>query len=312
MNRRRFLGRSVIAVASATGAATALTRFSSPASPARAIASDAWQAAPIASAPADAGPGRVERGAFRSAALGREMAFIAYLPPRYDAASARFPTLYMLHGGGGDIEEWMKIGLLSTADALIRAGTIDPLIVVLPEGDQEYWVDHVVDATTGANGEKWGTYTARDVVATIDARYRTLASASARAIGGLSMGAHGALQLALNFPNTWSIVGAHSPSLRPEGDAPTYLGTGAAFAARDPLALIQAKPDLARTYSWWIDSGDGDPWRAQSQQISDELDALGVAHEWHPFIGGHWVPYWSAHVSEYLTYYAGALASRTL
>ena len=88
----------------------------------------------------------------------------------------------MLHGGSGYINEWVDYGLLSTADELMRAGTIAPMIIVLPEGDQEYWVDHVVSAQTGANGEKWGTYTAREVVPTIDARYRTITTASARAI----------------------------------------------------------------------------------------------------------------------------------
>jgi enterochelin esterase-like enzyme len=214
----------------------------------------------------------------------------------------------MLHGGGGDISEWVGMGLFSTADSLMRAGTIAPMIIVLPEGDQEYWVDHVVSSVTGANGEKWGTYTAREVVPTIDSRYRTVADASERAIGGLSMGGHGAMQLALNFPGIWSIVGAHSASLRIEGDAPSYLGYGAEFAARDPYALIAAKPEVARTITWWIDSGDVDPWRASDQKIADELSGLGVAVQLHPYAGDHSAAYWSAHVGDYLMFYAGAFA----
>src|SRR5207253_5762431 len=136
--------------------------------------------------PSDSGPGRVEQATFYSQVLRRTMTYVVYLPPAYDETDEAYPTLYMLHGGSGELTEWVDYGLLSTADSLIRAGTIAPLIIVLPEGDQEYWVDHVVSAATGANGEKWGTYTAREVVRTIDARYRTIASASARAIGGLS------------------------------------------------------------------------------------------------------------------------------
>jgi enterochelin esterase-like enzyme len=180
---------------------------------------------------------------------------------------------------------------------------------VLPQGDQEYWVDHVVSTQTGANGEKWGTYTATEVVPTIDARYRTITSASARAIGGLSMGGHAAIQLALNFPGVWSVVGSHSPSLRIEGDAPTYLGYGADFAARDPYALIAAKPQIARGITWWIDSGDIDPWHVQAQALSAELSSLGIANQWHLYTGDHSAAYWSAHVRDYLMFYAGALAS---
>jgi enterochelin esterase-like enzyme len=269
-----------------------------------------FEPAEVSEVAVDPGPGRAEEGTFYSAALKRTMRYVVYLPAAYDDTTARFSTLYMLHGGSGELTEWVDYGLFSTADELIREGSIAPMIIVLPEGDQEYWVDHVVDASTGANGEKWGTYTAKDVVTTIDARYRTIANAQHRAIGGLSMGGHGAIQLALNFPGTWSIVGAHSPSLRPEADAPTYLGKGAQFAARDPYALIAAKPTVARAITWWIDTGDVDPWRAQAMAISDELTSLGIADEWHEYSGDHSAAYWSAHTRDYLAFYANAFASR--
>jgi enterochelin esterase-like enzyme len=254
------------------------------------------------------GTGRVVTGTFSSTALRRTMPYTVYLPPGYDAApSARYPTLYMLHGGSGTNREWIDYGLLDAANALMGPGSIPPFIIVLPQGDQEYWVDHVVDARTGANGEKWGTYTAKEVVPTIDARFRTIPDPTARAIGGLSMGGRAAIQLSLNFPGVWSAIGAHSPSLRPEGDAPTYLGFGADFAARDPLSLINAKPALARTCAWWLDAGNVDPWIAQVTALHEKLDALEIANEWHPWSGDHSLAYWSAHVGDYLVYYAGAI-----
>jgi enterochelin esterase-like enzyme len=289
--------------ASSTSSASLALTSAVPASTA-----DSWTPAAVVTA-TDPGPGQVVQSTFYSSALKRTMTYIAYLPPGYDAsANERYPTLYMLHGGSGFVTEWVDYGLLENADALIREGTIAPMIIVLPEGDQEYWVDHVVSAKTGANGEKWGTYTAHDVVAMIDSRYRTIADASARAIGGLSMGGHGAMQLALNFPGIWSIVGAHSPSLRVEGDAPSYLGYGTEFAARDPYALIGSKTAVARTLTWWIDTGTLDPWRTASQSISTELTAAGIANEFHVYEGDHSAAYWSAHVDDYLRFYAGAFA----
>ncbi|HZP95568.1 MAG TPA: OpgC domain-containing protein [Candidatus Limnocylindria bacterium] len=307
---RATLALAFVFLAAGCGASGAAAPAAASAPAATAVPSDTWRPEAVAAAE-DPGPGRVEQGVFYSAALKRTMSYLIYLPPAYEASTAtRFPTLYMLHGGSGLDTEWVDYGLLSAADALMRDGTVDPFIIVLPQGDQEYWVDHVVDASTGANGETWGTYTAKEVVPTIDARYRTIANAGERAIGGLSMGGHGAMQLALNFPGIWSIVGAHSPSLRAEGDAPTYLGKGAAFAARDPLALIAAKPDLARTITWWIDAGDLDPWRAQARAIGDELTGLGIANAWHPYAGDHSAAYWGAHVSDYLGFYGSAFASR--
>jgi enterochelin esterase-like enzyme len=258
--------------------------------------------------PRATGKGRVEKGTFRSSALGRTMQYWIYLPGGYDAkTSTRYATAYLLHGSGGFISEWADYGVFDTADRLMGSGAIPPFIIVLPEGDQEFWVDHVIDKRTGANGEKWGTYTAKEVVPTIDARYRTVPSVFARAVGGLSMGGHGAMQLSLNFPGIWSAIGAHSPSLRPEGDAPTFLGFGAEFAARDPLLLIKAKPDLARQYSWWLDAGDTDPWRVQTAGIHDALVQLGIPNTWNPNIGGHELAYWAAHMEDYLRFYARAL-----
>ena len=262
--------------------------------------------------PGSLGPGRLEERSFRSDALARTMAFTVYLPPGYDETlSLRYPTLYLLHGGSGLRSEWIDYGVVAAADRSMRARTIARFLIVLPQGDQEYWVDHVVDASVGANGERWGTYVARDVVREIDARYRTVPNADGRAIGGLSMGGHGAMQLAMSFPAVWSVVGAHGPSLRPYGDAPTYLGRGAEFAARDPLLLIEAKPEVARGHSWWIDSGDVDPWRAQALAISQRLTSLGIAHEWRSYMGDHSLAYWSAHVDDYLGYYAVALCRRS-
>ena len=254
------------------------------------------------------GKGRVEKGTFHSSALNRTMQYVVYLPPGYDAnPNARYPTAYMLHGSGGDIMEWPSYGLFDTADRLMGDRVVPPFIFVLPEGDQEFWVDHVIDKRTGANGEKWGTYTAKEVVPTIDARFRTVARQDARSIGGLSMGGHGAMQLALNFPGIWSAIGAHSPSLRPEGDAPTFLGFGADFAARDPLDLILAKPDLAKTYAWWIDTAEADPWASQATGIHNALVKLAIPNEWHLNPGDHSLAYWSAHMEDYVRYYARAL-----
>lgn len=245
-------------------------------------------------------------GSFHSGALNRAMPYAVYLPPGYDAdPTARFVTLYLLHGGSGSNQEWIDYGVLKAADALMGARAIPQMIIALPQGDQEYWVDHITSRID--NGEKWGTYLAKEVVPEIDRRFRTYASADARAIGGLSMGAHAAMQLPMNFPGIWSVIGAHSPALRPEGDAPTYLGQGAEFAARDPAALIAAKPDLARAYTWWIDDGDVDPWRAEAAAIHEELDAIGATNEWHPYTGDHSAAYWTAHVADYLGYYGRVL-----
>ena len=98
------------------------------------------------------------------------MPYFIYLPSGYDSSpTTRYPVLYMLHGAGGSNTEWEGYGLFGTADELIGSGAIAPLIIVLPQGDQSFWMDHAVD------GQLWGAYVARDVVEEIDTHFRMLA-----------------------------------------------------------------------------------------------------------------------------------------
>src|SRR5207247_1847597 len=100
-------------------------------------------------------------------------------------------------------------------------------------GENGYWVDHV------NGGEKWGSYVADDLVGEIDTRFQTIASRSARAIGGNSMGGHGALQLALNHGDEFSVVGADSIALRSFDIAPAFFGDRTSYAYRDPISICK-------------------------------------------------------------------------
>jgi enterochelin esterase-like enzyme len=52
----------------------------------------------------------------------------------------------------------------------------------------------------------WETFLARDVVRAIDARYRTIRSGSARALGGLSEGGYGSLNVGLHHPGEFRVL----------------------------------------------------------------------------------------------------------
>src|SRR5581483_9525370 len=255
----------------------------------------------------DAAPPKpdVRTTTFKSEALGRAMPYSVYLPPDYATTSARYPVLYMLHGMSGTNDEWRGYGIFDRADQMIRAGQMRPLIIVLPQGDKAYWVDHALST----DREAWGRYMAKDVVAEVDARFRTLAAASERAIGGVSMGAHGAIQIAMNYPGTFSVVGAHSLVLRRYDTAPAYFGSQADWAKRDPMQLAYAKPDGLRRLDLWIDIGKDDPWAKLAEQFHGELTTLSVRHQWHEWSGDHSASYWRAHLAEYLRFYDTALGS---
>jgi enterochelin esterase-like enzyme len=252
---------------------------------------------------ASAGTPEIRTMTFHSAALGRAMPYAIYLPPGYASASARYPVLYMLHGMSGTNAEWRGYGIFDQADRMIRAGELDPMIIVLPQGDRAYWVDHALPT----DREAWGRYMALDVTAAVDAAFRTRADAPHRAIGGVSMGAHGAMQLALNYPGTFSVVGAHSLVLRRYDTAPAYFGSRSDWANRDPMQLVHAKAQAVRSLALWIDIGSADPWSKLAEQFNAELTTLGVAHQWHQWSGDHSASYWSQHLADYLRFYGSSL-----
>ena len=65
---------------------------------------------------------------------GRRM--YVYTPPDYMTSNARYPVLYLLHGGGGDEDQWINLGRTNVImDNLIAAGKVKPMIVVMPNGN---------------------------------------------------------------------------------------------------------------------------------------------------------------------------------
>ena len=175
--------------------------------------------------------------------------------------------LYLLHGLGATNRQWSRLGVFDEVERQIDRGAA-PVIVVLPTGNTGYWVDQA------GGGARYGDYVAQDLVAQIDATYRTVARPEARALGGISMGGNGALQLSLNYPGVFGTIGAHSPALRTRQQAPYFMGgffpgTGAtpgaeAYAARDPLSLVKGGAEAAPG-RLWLDVGQ-----------QDALDATGA------------------------------------
>ena len=59
-----------------------------------------------------------------------------YTPPGYETSKAKYPVLYLLHGGGGNEDDWATVGRTGVIlDNLIAAGKAKPMIVVMPNGN---------------------------------------------------------------------------------------------------------------------------------------------------------------------------------
>ena len=152
---------------------------------------------------------------------------VAYLPPGYDdGGSKRYPAIYILHGytgnaaGGIGGRAW-ETSVVQWADRLIADGAMRPAIVILVDGFTRLGGSQFVDSIH--NGD-YATYVARDVIAHVDANYRTIAAEGGRAVAGKSSGGFGAMHLSMRFPGTFAAFASHS------GDAYFRLAYPASFA----------------------------------------------------------------------------------
>jgi enterochelin esterase-like enzyme len=232
--------------------------------------------------------------------IGQSFAYRVYLPPDYlTSPTRRYPVLYLLHGAGGNYTEWSDSFLPEQVDRMIAADQIQPIIVVMPDdGETTYWANW-------DNGPRWGDYLTDDVVSTIDQRYRTVASPADRAIGGLSMGGLGALNLAFQHPDVFGVVGSHSPSVRLEPDPELWFLTGDNFWEHNPIWLAEHATGL-ESLKIWIDAGTDDIWLPNIDAVRSTLVAEGLHVDWHEFPGPHEAEYWIDHVPDYLRFYSGA------
>ena len=71
---------------------------------------------------------------YKSTTVGTTRNALVYTPPRY-SKNKKYPVLYLLHGIGGDENEWLNGGTPQIIlDNLYAEGKIEPMIVVMPNG----------------------------------------------------------------------------------------------------------------------------------------------------------------------------------
>lgn len=261
---------------------------------------------PVSSAAAQEAPpcapdaGAVLTRSIDSTALGQTKQYNVYLPPDW-CHLADLPLLVMLHGRNGDYTDWVNKGALDrAADVLILAGEIEPLIVLMPDGDNSFYVD-------GPDGD-YETYIVGELVSAVDAQFPTAATRDARFIGGLSMGGYGALYLGLRHPDLFSAIGAHSPAILAREDAPflLYGPEQTLFAERDIISLI-TRDGWPPHMRLWVDIGAADSLMRGVYGLFGALLGQPLpAFEGHVWPGGHYWGYWNLHAPDYLRFYMGA------
>jgi S-formylglutathione hydrolase FrmB len=207
------------------------------------------------------------------------------------------PLLVFLHGKGEDENSNLDDAMFA---ALARLGSRAPDVVFPYGGADSYWHDRADGA--------WGAYVVREVIPQALARLH--ADPSRIAIGGISMGGFGALDIARLNRGRFCAVGGHSAALWVSGgeSAPGAFDDAEDFARHDVIAAARAG-DPYPGVAVWIDVGTDDPFRAADTALVAALRADGHAVQFHVWPGGHDQGYWQSHWNSYMGFYAAALAN---
>jgi len=129
-----------------------------------------------------------------------------YLPPSYAAERARrYPVIYLLHGYSGTDETWTGriANIPEIADRVFGSGAARDMIVVMPDANSIYRGSMYSSSVTSGN---WERYIADDLVAYVDAHYRTLANRASRGLAGHSMGGYGTMRIAMKRPDAFASI----------------------------------------------------------------------------------------------------------
>lgn len=236
-------------------------------------------------------PGTLQRLLVQSPALGgRKQEAYVYLPSGYAThPHRRYPVLYLLHGFPGRplaFLETVQMGIVD--DTLAASHRAQPLILVMPFGSTGTFTDEEWVNGVSAHND-WATFVARDLVHAIDRRYRTIRMRDARAIGGLSEGGYGAINIALQHPGEFSVIESWSGYERPDPIRSLFGSSLQRLAANDPRRLLPVvAPELrARGTYFWFYSGSNDKLQRQNAKFARELTQMGLPHRYIDFYGGH-------------------------
>jgi S-formylglutathione hydrolase FrmB len=225
-----------------------------------------------------------------SALLHRDLEQILLVP--HAAPRTGRSLLVLLHGrtDGNGPASMLSDELFS---ALEKLGADAPAVLLVNGGASSYFHDR--------RDGPWGRYVMTEVIP--PGIRRAHARRDRVAIGGISMGGFGALDLAASAPGRFCAVGGHSPAIFVSGalSAPGAFDDAEDFNRHDLLARSVTTNPYAGT-PVWLDVGAEDPFRESTAQLAEQIHTR--VHIWP---GKHDGEYWHRHMAAYLRFYASAL-----
>jgi S-formylglutathione hydrolase FrmB len=274
----------------------------------------------LALAVATTAAAEVRSATFRSAALGRDVAYVVDLPPSYDKGDRAYPVVIALHGLFEGSAFWERRGLAPILADLRQRGEVPEFLVVAPDGGNSFFVN-------GPDG-RYQDLVTQDVLAHVASTYRVMPGRNGRALLGISMGGYAALRIAFQQPDVFRAVATHSAMLLEKPPSPQD-GAGrwhmaafqkvfgdpidtARWAEADPLLAAQ-KADPKTAPALYFDCGKEDRYGlfVGNEDLDKRLTARGVTHTFSLDPGDHGYEFVRSYLARSLTFLGSALGPTT-
>lgn len=216
--------------------------------------------------------GKLETVEYDSTTVGIPRKARVYTPPGY-SRDKKYPVLYLLHGIGGDENEWSRHGAPDVIlDNLSADKKIVPMIVVMPNGRAAKDVsarDPIPKQSPAFAAFEKDLLV--DLIPFIEKTFSVQSNRESRALAGLSMGGGQSLNFGLNNLDTFAWVGGFSsaPNTKPPADL-----------IKDPAAATRQLRLL------YVACGDQDSLFRTSQGVHKMLDEKMVPHRYNVIAGG--------------------------
>jgi enterochelin esterase family protein len=250
---------------------------------------------------------------YNSSTLKMNRRMYVYTPAGYETGSARYPVLYLLHGGGGDEDAWNTLGRASVIlDNLIAQGKAKPMLVVMPNGNANqmaapgavpgpgFYPQALPPAEApgrggapGGLGRGPGPMLAdlfpesivKDVIPFVENRYRVIPNKDNRAIAGLSAGGLHTLTATDANPTTFGYIGVFSSG---------FSSTDEKF--NQDLAAIKA----GGVKLYYVACGIADPQAYKNTlNLIEQLKKVGMKYTFRESPGAHTWFNWRIYLSEF-------------
>jgi enterochelin esterase-like enzyme len=187
--------------------------------------------------------GKSLEGNLEGDAVDREV--LVFLPPSYSTSrDRRYPVVYALHGYSIGAEQWShEIHVPQTIEGAFALGAQE-MIVVLPDSKTVHNGSMYSNSITTGNFED---FIVHDVVAYVDAHYRTIPDRASRGLVGHSMGGYGATRLGMHHPDVFGSLYIMSPCcLSARTVTPANADANKALESVKSIAEAASLPFFAR------------------------------------------------------------------